>query len=102
MKKVEKIILKKAVKDKRGLFSPADMINGIAERDKKALHRLITRGFIEEVPTEINQIMYTFYRVTEKGVSRANFIKWIWFNCKTYIYIYLHKCIIRCAFSFFR
>lgn len=85
MTKEEKIILKKAIKNKEGLLSPATMINGIAKRDQQSVENLVVKGYLEEVPrdkTGLQGNTYTvrFYRVTEKGLARVNLIKWIWFN----------------------
>jgi len=64
----------KVVVDRGGLLSPADLINGIAQRDRKAVENLVVRGYIEEVPQDIKGIKLgstysvNFYRATEKGL----------------------------------
>lgn len=69
----EKRILK-AVVDRGGLLSPADLINGIAQHDRKPVENLVVRGYIEEVPQDMKGIKLgttyslNFYRATEKGL----------------------------------
>ena|SRR3989338_3665325 len=69
----EKGILK-AVVDRGGLLSPADLINGIAQRDRKSVENLVVRGYLEEVPQDMKGIKLgttyslNFYRATEKGL----------------------------------
>ncbi len=69
----EKRILK-AVVDRGGLLSPADLINGIAQHDRKPVENLVVRGYIEEVPQDVKGIRLgstyslNFYRATEKGL----------------------------------
>ncbi len=69
----EKRILK-AVVDRGGLLSPADLINGIAQRDRKSVENLVVRGYLEEVPQDVKGVRLgttyslTFYRATEKGL----------------------------------
>ncbi|MDP2695786.1 MAG: hypothetical protein Q8O87_00875 [bacterium] len=73
MTKYEKLILK-AVVDRGGLLSPADLINGIARQDRRLVENLVVRGYIEEVPQDMEGVRlgstYTlnFYRATEKGL----------------------------------
>lgn len=72
MNKAEKIILKEAVGRGR-LLSPADLINGIAERDEKSVQSLVVKKYIEEVPqaqhgTGGRTYEINFYRPTEKGI----------------------------------
>ena len=74
MTKKEKGILKKLVDDPRGLLSPADFINGIAQHDRRAVENLVTMGYVEEVPQDIGGVrlgsthILNFYRATEKGL----------------------------------
>lgn len=69
----EKRILK-AVVDRGGLLSPADLINGIAQRDRKSVENLVVRGYLEEVPQDVKGVRLgstyslNFYRATEKGL----------------------------------
>ena len=64
----------KAVVDRGGLLSPADLINGIAQHDRKPVENLVVRGYIEEVPQDMKGIKLgtthslNFYRATEKGL----------------------------------
>ena len=73
MTKNERKILK-AVVDRGGLLSPADLINGIAQHDRKPVENLVVKGYLEEVPQDMKGIKlgstYTlnFYRATEKGL----------------------------------
>ena len=73
MTKNEKIILKSVV-DRGGLLSPTDLINGIAQRDRKSVENLVVKGYLEEVPQDIKGIKLgttyslNFYRATEKGL----------------------------------
>jgi len=74
MRNIEKKILQEAISRDNGLFSPADMINGIAKRDRKSVENLVVRGYLEEVPVDKTGLQgntYTlqFYRVTEKGLN---------------------------------
>lgn len=87
MTKNEKRILK-AVVDRGGLLSPADLINGIAQRDRRSVENLVVKGYIEEVPQDMHGIRgntYTlnFYRATEKGLLVfAPWYKRFWFSVK--------------------
>ena len=69
----EKRILK-AVVDRGGLLSPADLINGIAQRDRKSVENLVVRGYLEEVPQDMKGVRLgstyslNFYQTTEKGL----------------------------------
>lgn len=73
MAEYEKLILK-AVVDRGGLLSPADLINGIARQDRRVVENLVVRGYIEEVPQDVKGIKLgstysvNFYRATEKGL----------------------------------
>lgn len=88
MKREEKDILKKVAGHNKGLLSPAEMINGVANRNEKILHRLISKKFIEEVVTQINHRTYNFYRITEKGIARSNLFRWISFKFKKYLIVF--------------
>lgn len=69
MNKEEKEILRKSIKRKTGLYSPAEMINGIANHNRSLVENLVTKGYLEEVPTQINTgATYNFYRVSHKGL----------------------------------
>ena len=73
MTEIEKRILK-AVVSRGGLVSPADLINGIAQRDRRSVENLVVRGYLEEVPQDVKGIKLgstyslNFYRATEKGL----------------------------------
>lgn len=74
MNDAEQTILRKTVAHKGGLLSPAEMINGIAARDRASVEKLVTFGYLQEVPQDqqtINGPNYSlnFYRVTPKGFS---------------------------------
>ena len=63
----------KAVVDRGGLLSPADLINGIAQRDNRSVENLVAKKYLEEVPRQhrgLGDAYYTinFYRATEKGL----------------------------------
>jgi len=64
----------KAVVDRGGLLSPADLINGIAQQDRKSVENLVVKGYLEEVPQDMKGIKLgttyslNFYRATEKGL----------------------------------
>jgi len=73
MNKKEKEILEKVMKSEKGLLSPSE-IDYIANRDKKSVNILVTKGYIEEVKTNKNGQIYNFCRVTEKGI--VYFDKW--------------------------
>lgn len=57
----------------QGLRSPSDLFNGIGQGgNDKVIHKLISEGYIEEVPQSRpalggGQQEITFYRVAEKG-----------------------------------
>ena len=81
MTKKEKLILERAFNDKRGLFSPADFINGFAEQDRQAVERLVAEGFVAEVQQSVpdgprmgQTKMINFYRLSQKGLS--HFYPW--------------------------
>jgi hypothetical protein len=69
----EKKILR-AVVNRGDLFSPADLINDIAQHDRKSVENLIVRGYLEEVPQDMKGVKrgtthsVLFYRATEKGL----------------------------------
>jgi len=69
----EKRILR-AVIDRGGLLSPTDLINGIAQRDRRSVENLVVRGYIEEVPQDVegtklgSTYSLNFYRAKEKGL----------------------------------
>lgn len=73
MTKNEQRILK-AVVDRGGLLSPADLINGIAQHDRKSVENLVVKRYLEEVPQDMKGIKsettysLNFYRATEKGL----------------------------------
>jgi hypothetical protein len=64
----------KGVVDRGGLLSPADLINGIAQRDRKSVENLVVKGYLEEVSQDVKGIKLgstyslNFYRATEKGL----------------------------------
>ncbi len=87
MDKIEKNILEQVKNHTRGLLSPADMINGIARKNTKAVERLIIYGYLEKVPEykpgPNGMQKYLFYRITEKGLNVFSpFYKKIWFMFK--------------------
>ena len=56
-----------------GLLSPADVINGIAQHDRRSVENLVVMGYIEEVPVELHSVdrgpyKVDFYRATQKGL----------------------------------
>ena len=74
MNKQEKQILKAIIEHPKGLLSPATVINGIAKKDQRSVEKLVSMGYIKEVPREHRDVQggyYTinFYRPTEKGLS---------------------------------
>jgi len=64
----------KSVVDRGGLLSPADLINGIARRDRRSVENLVVCGYLEEVPQDMKGVklgttyLLNFYRSTEKGL----------------------------------
>jgi len=70
MNKKEKEVLKKAMESNDGLISPAVMINSYAGCRRKIPENLVSLGYLEIVPEEINTgKIINFYRVTEKGFA---------------------------------
>jgi hypothetical protein len=69
MIKKEKDILKEVINHPDGLLAPVDYINCVCKRDKNTAHKLVSQGYIEEVPTTLPTGHYNFYRATEKGHS---------------------------------
>ena len=53
MSEDEKNILLLATERKQGVYSPVDMINGIALGKRNLVENLVVKGYLEEVPTEI-------------------------------------------------
>ena len=84
MTEKEKGILKLSIERKQGLYSPADMINGIAGQNRQIVENLVVKGYLEEVPTQIpTGTTYNFYRVTHKGLMVFNpWYEKIWYNLK--------------------
>jgi len=84
MNKKEENILQKVVEHPRGLLSPAEYINGLCQRDGKIAQKLVSLGYIEEVPIIIGEgQQLNFYRATEKGYSVFYPIPqkiWYWFK----------------------
>ena len=88
MTKNEKRILKAVVEHHDGLLSPADLINGIAQRDNRSVENLVAKKYLEEVPRQhrgLGDAYYTinFYRAAEKGL--LIFLPWytkIWHGMK--------------------
>ncbi|TRZ78502.1 hypothetical protein D4R87_00415 [bacterium] len=75
MTKKEKEILKKAIEYKKGLLSPAILINSIAEQDRRSVENLVVKKYFEEVPQykenfKGDYFTVNFYRVTEKGLLK--------------------------------
>jgi len=84
MNKIEKDILRKVKEHHKGRLSPADMINGIAHRDEKAVEHLMIYGYLEQAPEYISRRngneKFMFYRITEKGLNMFEPLhKRIWF-----------------------
>jgi hypothetical protein len=74
MNNEERNILKMVVKQ-GGLLPPVDVINIFAKRDRRPVENLVVKGFLEEVPKEMNGVFsnspkttVVFYRATEKGL----------------------------------
>ena len=69
----EKEILSQAV-ERGGLLSPADLISGIAQGDRKSVENLVAKGYLEEVAQAIDTVKMgsaksvNFYRVSAKGL----------------------------------
>ena len=78
----EEIILTKFKDFDKGLLSPAEYLNMVSSRKNKSSHSLITKGYVEEVPTQVNGEVHNFYRLTDK----AN-LYFLPFWKKSYIYI---------------
>lgn len=69
----ERKILRAVVEHHEGLLSPADLINGIAQRDNRSVENLVSKKYLEEVPRQHqglggNYYTINFYRATEKGL----------------------------------
>lgn len=76
MNKEETKFLKKVIGHKgwgmfeRGVISPASLFNILGEyKNDKLIHKLISFGYIEEVPDDVNGKMVNFYRVSAKGYA---------------------------------
>jgi hypothetical protein len=76
MNKEENNFLKKVINHKgggmfeRGVISPASLFNGLGEhKNDKLIHKLISFGYIEEVPDDVNGKIVNFYRISEKGYN---------------------------------
>ena len=52
MNEKEKNILREVV-NRGGLLSPADLINGVAQHDRRPVDNLVVKGYIEEVPQDV-------------------------------------------------
>ncbi len=94
MTKSEKEILKKLINDARGLLSPANLINVIANHDRRSVENLVSEGYLEEVPQdqlrEIGTYTINFYRATEKGLMVfAPLLKKVWYKFKTQISLWV-------------
>lgn len=80
----EKEILKKAIQSRKGLISPADMINSFAQHDRGMVENLVARGYLEMVSEVIaTGKPINFYRVTELGLVQFEpfYTKlWFWFR----------------------
>ncbi len=82
----EKKILKAVLEHPKGLLSPADLINGIAQKDRRSVESLVSKKYLEEVPQQHHSsgrgnFTINFYRITEKGllVSAPWYTKmWMW------------------------
>ena len=84
MTKEEKEILKKVIEHPKGLLPPVDYINVICKRNQKIAQKLVSLGYIEEVPITIQTgEQINFYRITPKGYSVFYPIHkkiWYWFK----------------------
>jgi len=76
MQKEEKDFLKKIIEHKgagrleRGTISPANLFNGLGKHSMdKLIHKLISLGYVEEVPTRVDDHTLNFYRPSEKGYN---------------------------------
>jgi len=64
----EKEILKKMESYHKGLLSEVELFNCLGKGEcNKEIHKLITIGYIEEIPVKWFGKNYTGYRLTEKG-----------------------------------
>ncbi len=67
-------ILKTIVEDSRGLLSPANLINGIAQGDRRSVEHLVAGGYLEEVDQDQQSHAGTytikFYRATNKALMK--------------------------------
>jgi|SRR3989344_7472743 len=84
MNKDERGVLWKIANDNGGLISPATAINSYASGRRGLIEKLVTLGYIEMVPEEIQTgTIINFYRVTERGFSIFYpFYKKIWYASK--------------------
>ncbi|MDO8604438.1 MAG: hypothetical protein Q7K40_03515 [bacterium] len=82
MIKEEKEVLRIAIERKQGLYSPAEMINGIAGHNRKLVEDLVVKGYLEEVSQQISTgAVYNFYRVSHKGlILFSSWYKKLWFS----------------------
>lgn len=86
MNKKEKEVLKIAIERKRGLYSPAEMINVIANYNRSLIEDLVVKGYLEEVQQEVpggpnhGSMTINFYRVSHKSlVYFEPWYKRLWF-----------------------
>jgi hypothetical protein len=95
MNKEERLILKAAIDHHKGLLSPAELINSIANGNRKRVENLVIKGYLHEVPQSIadfpnGQKTLHFYRVSEKGINYfASWYKRVWFDFKYNTTLYL-------------
>ena len=83
MDKKEKDIIREVVGHPQGLLPPVDYINCVCKHDKQVAQKLVSLGYIEEVPTTLSTGHYNFYRATEKGRSILYPLhKKIWYSIK--------------------
>lgn len=85
-KNKESLLRKILAYPNKGLFSPADLFNGIGDgKNEKEINELISEGFIHEIPHTIHfGKTITFYRLSEKGrVFASIFYKKIWYLTKS-------------------
>ena len=75
----EKRILQTLV-DRGEPQSPADFVNGISQRNHRAVQNLVVKGYVETTPVVVHNNTYDFYRPTEKGMATCDvWYKKIWY-----------------------
>ncbi len=90
----EELRILKTVVERGGLFSPVDLINGIANQNRRPVENLVVTGYLEEVPQTVpdprGHRVTTFYRASEKGINRfTSWNKRLWFDFKNNTTLYI-------------